>query len=67
LACYNIASNEDIRHRWNGHQRNEKSVEIYNKESGCLGKLSHIFFGKVNNLHGPSKLHLFSKTVEALY
>jgi hypothetical protein len=29
LSIYNITSNEDLRHRWNGHPKNAKSVEIY--------------------------------------
>ena len=29
LGISNIASNEEIRYRWNGHQSNEESVKIY--------------------------------------
>lgn len=29
LSIYNITSNEDLRHRWNGHPKNSKSVTIF--------------------------------------
>ena len=32
LSLRNIASNEDIRHRWNGHRRNKKHMKIFKKE-----------------------------------
>ena len=60
----NIASNEDIRHRWNGHHRNAKFVKIFRKEAGCCGRLGYILFGNSEDYHGPSKLSLYAELVE---
>lgn len=48
LGMKNVASNEDIRHRWNGHRRNKRAAKIFRKEAGCCGRLSYVLFGDVD-------------------
>jgi palmitoyltransferase ZDHHC9/14/18 len=50
LSLRNVASNEDIRHRWNGHRRNKKMMKIYKKEAGCCKRLAYILFGNVDQV-----------------
>ena len=47
LGLRNVASNEDIRHRWNGHKRNRRYAKLYRKESGCCARFTYIIgFGQ---------------------
>lgn len=39
LGMRNLTSNEDIRHRWNGHHRNKKLSKLFRKQAGCCGRL----------------------------
>jgi len=48
LGMKNVASNEDIRHRWNGHRRNKRAAKIFRKEAGCCGRLAYVLFGDVD-------------------
>ena len=48
LGLSNVASNEDIRHRWNGHRRNRKAVKAYRRDAGCCGRCGYILWGNVN-------------------
>jgi hypothetical protein len=50
LGMKNTASNEDIRHRWNGHRRNKKAVKNYRKESGCCGRFAYLLYGDVDHV-----------------
>ena len=60
----NIASNEDIRHRWNGHHRNHKMAKTYRRQAGCCGRIGHILCGDIDEVYGPSKLPIYSRMVE---
>ena len=60
----NIAGNEDVRHRWNGHHRNRKAVKSFKREAGCCRRWNYTLCSKAENFHGPSKLHLYSQFVE---
>ena len=67
LSLRNIASNEDIRHRWNGHRRNKKMMKIYKKEAGCCKRLAYILFGNVDQVQSESKLQKYAQLVETYY
>ena len=67
LGLKNVASNEDIRHRWNGHRRNQKAAALYKKESGCCSRFNYLIFGDPEQLHGPSKLENYAELVETFY
>lgn len=62
--CYlvrnNIASNEEIRGRWNGHPKNEAEARIYKDDAGCWDKFNHFVYGPLPE----SKLHKFATLVE---
>ena len=64
LGMKNTTSNEDIRHRWNGHHRNKKTVKQFKKEAGCCGRLRYILCGDMDYYHGKSKLELYAEWVE---
>lgn len=53
LGVKNIATNEEIRVRWNAHGRNQKYVEIYKNESSNYEKFKHHVFGELPE----SRLH----------
>ena len=63
----NVASNEDIRHRWNGHRRNRKAVKLYKKEAGCCGRFAYLLFGDVDQVQGRSRLQKYAELVETFY
>lgn len=44
LGIRNIASNEDIRRRWNGSNANSKAIRIYQNKSSCLGRARHYLY-----------------------
>ena len=44
LGIRNVASNEDLRNRWNGAKENEKSAEIYIDKSNCFERANHFLF-----------------------
>lgn len=67
LGLGNVASNEDIRHRWNGHRRNRKAVKTFRKEAGCCGRCGFVLWGNVNAVQGDSKLEKYAELVEAFY
>ena len=60
LGIRNLASNEDIRHRWNGHNNNSKYVKIFSEQSSCFGKIYHYLFAPVQ----PSNLQKYAELVE---
>lgn len=64
LGMQNITSNEDIRHRWNGHYRNKKMARLFKKEAGCCGRMKYLLCGDYEAHHGKSKLELYSEVVE---
>ena len=64
LGMKNIASNEDIRHRWNGHHRNNKAIRAFKKGAGCCGRLGYLWCGNVEKYHGPSKLKAYTEIVQ---
>lgn len=64
LGLRNVTSNEDIRHRWNGHHRNKKLSRLFRKDAGCCGRMSYILCGDMNNYHGQSKLETYAELVE---
>lgn len=45
LADSNIASNEEIRNRWNGAIKNKKSASHYMKDVGKFEKFCHFMYG----------------------
>ena len=53
LALNNIASNEEIRHRWNGNPRNSDRVSIYRDEASCSERFYQFMFSPLpeSNLH----------------
>ena len=61
LGMSNITSNEDIRHRWNGHYRNRKPIRAFKSEAGCCGRLAFLLCGNVDKVHGPSKLDAYAE------
>ena len=63
----NVSSNEDIRHRWNGHHRNTKYTKHFKKEAGCCGRIGYILCGDIEKVHGRSKLDIYSEYVEVYY
>ena len=67
LGLSNVASNEDIRHRWNGHRRNRKAVKAYRKDAGCCGRCGFILWGNVNVCQGESKVEKYAELVETFY
>jgi hypothetical protein len=67
LGMRNVTSNEDIRHRWNGHHRNKKLSKMFRKEAGFCGRLQYILYGEISRNHGPSKLSLYAELVELYY
>ena len=64
LSVYNITSNEDIRHRWNGHGRNRTSMKTYRKQTRCCTRLAYTMYGDIEKVNGPSKLLQYAKMVE---
>ena len=60
----NITSNEDIRHRWNGHYRNRKMTKIFKREAGCCGRMKYFLCSDMNEHHGQSRLELYADYVE---
>ena len=60
LAVRNVASNEEIRDRWNAHPRNKPKVDIYKQESTCWQKAKYFLFSKLPESH----LKSFTKFVE---
>ena len=62
--CYlvknNIASNEEIRGRWNGHPRNESEARHYKNDVGCGEKFWHFMYGPMP----PSKLDKMCRLIE---
>lgn len=60
----NVTSNEDIRHRWNGHHRNRKMVKIFKREAGCCGRMKYLLCGDIEYYHGRSRLDQYSEYVE---
>ena len=44
LGIKNIASNEDIRSRWNGSSCNEQSSKIFRDDCSVLDKVKHMFW-----------------------
>lgn len=55
LSLYNTASNEDIRHRWNGSQRNRASVRMYSNRVSTKEAIYHFLYSKLEE----SKLHKY--------
>jgi hypothetical protein len=64
-----VASNEDIRHRWNGHKRNRRYAKLYRKESGCCARFTYIIgFGQeVDEVQGQSKLRMYAQMQESTF
>ena len=60
----NKTSNEDIRHRWNGHHRNNKASKFFKKDAGYCRRLGYILCGNMEKHHGRSKLELYAEFVE---
>ena len=60
LGIRNVASNEDIRRRWNGSSANSKAVAIYSDKSGCLSRAKHYLCGPVPK----SNLQKYARLVE---
>ena len=60
----NKTSNEDIRHRWNGHHRNSKAARIFKKDAGYCRRLGYLLCGNMDKYHGRSKLDMFAEFVE---
>jgi len=60
----NKTSNEDIRHRWNGHHRNNKASRFFKKEAGCCKRLGYLLCGNMAKHHGRSKLEMYAEFVE---
>lgn len=67
LGLSNVASNEDIRHRWNGHRRNRKAVKAFRRDAGCCGRCGFILWGNVNVCQGESKVEKYAELVETFY
>lgn len=54
LNLNNIASNENIRSRWNGHPSNQSAVSIYQDRASCWQRLMFFWDGKLSH---KSRLH----------
>lgn len=67
LGLNNVTSNEDIRHRWNGHYRNKKAVKLFKKEAGCCGRLKYLLCSNIEDFHGRSKLQNYAEYVETYF
>jgi len=64
LGVNNISSNEDIRHRWNGHRRNKKAARAFASQSSLWDKFRFVVFGNPTVVYGPSKLNLWAELIE---
>ena len=60
MAANNVAGNEDIRHRWNGHLRNREQARVYKNDSTWRQKMREFLFAKLPE----SKLHKYAQLIE---
>ena len=60
LGIKNVASNEEIRDRWNAHPRNKAKVTIFNEDSTIWQKAKYYLFSNLPE----SRLKSYSKFVE---
>ena len=60
LGLDNIASNEDIRGRWNGNRNNKKNIRIFYRKSSCCSKLRFQLFSKISE----SKVQKYAELCE---
>ena len=60
LGIRNVASNEDIRRRWNGSNANTKAVSIYSDKTSCFSRARYYLCGPVPK----SNLHKYALLVE---
>lgn len=68
LSIQNKASNEDIRYRWNGAQKNEKQSTIYGDEASFGEKLNFFLYSELpkSKLEKLAQLKAKYKTLESL-
>ena len=64
LGIRNIASNEDIRYRWNGARANAQAVGIYSEKSSCFAKCLYFLYVGQQHQSGRSRLQKFCEAVE---
>jgi len=67
LGLRNVASNEDIRHRWNGNHKNVTHIKKAIKSAGCCRRSGFLFCGNIDRVYGKSKLIIYSELVENFY
>ena len=60
MGIRNVASNEELRDRWNGAKKNEEMAEIYKDKSSCLARANHFLFSG----SAESKLQKYCELVE---
>merc|ERR1712070_103267 len=47
LGLANMASNEDIRNRWNGNPNNEEDVKIFSDQCSLIDKIKYMFLSEL--------------------
>lgn len=60
LGVRNVASNEELRNRWNGANANERAAAIYSKEASVCSRANHFLFSEAS----PSMLQKYCELVE---
>ena len=60
LGIRNVASNEDLRNRWNGAKENEEAAQIYKDKSSCFERANYFLFSESID----SKLQKYCEAVE---
>jgi len=60
LGTRNVASNEELRNRWNGSKANERSVAIYQAKTNFIERAKRFLFTEPS----PSNLQKYCELVE---
>ena len=68
LGVRNVASNEDIRRRWNGATPNAEAVKIYADKASCTSRARYYLFGPVpeSNLKKYARLIKLHEQIQVL-
>lgn len=51
MADQNMTTNEDLRSRWNGNPKNQKSVAIYRSQTNFISRLCFYLFERSHDSH----------------
>jgi hypothetical protein len=60
LSVRNVASNEELRNRWNGAKANESAAAIYSDKASCAARANYFLFSEPS----PSMLQKYCELVE---